>query len=86
MVLRGPGLPGRRGAAGTPLRRGGRHGASWHSTIRTPSEKSQYLQGIAGSAFGRHQHRARLLGTLLLDKHSKIGVAAQKNQPTTDRN
>ena len=86
MVLRRSGLPGRRGAAGAPLRRGGRHGAPWHSTIRTPCEKSQYLQGFAGSAFGRHQHRACLLGTLLLDKHSKIGVAAQKNQPATDRN
>ena len=32
MVLRGPGLPGRRGAAGAPLRRGGRHGAPHHRT------------------------------------------------------
>ena len=76
MVLKGP---GRRGAAGAPLRRGGWYVAPWHSTIRTPCEKSQYLQGVAGSVFGRHQHRARLLRTLLWDKHSKIGVVAQKN-------
>ena len=68
-----------RGAAGAPLRRGGWYVAPWHSTIRTPCEKSQYLQGVAGSVFGRHQHRARLLRTLLWDKHSKIGVVAQKN-------
>ena len=55
-------------------------GTAPHDTapLGHPAKKSQDLQGFAGSAFGRYQHRARFLGTLLWDKHSKIGVAAQQ--------
>lgn len=67
-LFRGPGFSGCPHPPPAGNRNCGRYCTSRHSTIRTPGEKGQDLQGVAGSAFGRHQHRARLLRTLLWDK------------------